>query len=409
MLPRTQPKTFHRMTPMTEAATVELLDEVMTFIGRFVVLTKEQLHVLAVWVLHTYAIAAADTTPYISVVSPTKGSGKSRLMEIFEAIACRALYRIDVTPATLFHELEDTASTLLLDEVDAIYKGKGQSNEALRSLLNAGNRRGAVVPRMVKGYVHTYNVFGPRAFAGIGQALPPTVRSRSPEIFMLPKLRTDKVEVFRSREVAPEALALKVGLEAWATEDRVNHLRAQRPKSLPELSDRINEACAPLFAIAEYAGAEWGALLRRSLLVIGKVPIEEKEDRVHILADLREIFGTRVVMHADEILVGLAELGWKLDANGLAAHLRFFRIYPGQLKIAGVNRRGYRAADFAEAWLHFLPAAVKVLKVTKVSRVSKPTVGMGATPATSPVTGSAGSVLSHPQQLAVPPPKGLNP
>jgi hypothetical protein len=50
----------------------------------------------------------------------------------------------------LFRKIEQEAPTLLLDEVDGIFRAKSdESKEALRALLNAGFERRATVPRCV--------------------------------------------------------------------------------------------------------------------------------------------------------------------------------------------------------------------------------------------------------------------
>jgi integrase len=77
-----------------------LLDDVVAFIRRYVVLTDVQADTLALWTAHTHAIDAAETTPYLAITSPEKRSGKTRLLEVLELSRWRA-----TLPARSRHQL----------------------------------------------------------------------------------------------------------------------------------------------------------------------------------------------------------------------------------------------------------------------------------------------------------------
>ena len=62
------------------------LDEVRSFVARYVVATPYQLDAVALWVAHAHAIEAAETTPYLSIRSPENRSGKSRLQEVLDLL-----------------------------------------------------------------------------------------------------------------------------------------------------------------------------------------------------------------------------------------------------------------------------------------------------------------------------------
>jgi len=59
-----------------------VLDSITAFIRRFVSLSETQGTVIALWVAHTHALEAADTTPYLSVTSAEKQCGKTRLLDV---------------------------------------------------------------------------------------------------------------------------------------------------------------------------------------------------------------------------------------------------------------------------------------------------------------------------------------
>src|SRR5215204_907443 len=85
--------------------TGELLDKIAAAISRFVALSPHQLSVVALWVLHTYAIDAADTTPYLAINSPEKRCGKSRLMEILADLVARPLQTANASVSAIFRSL----------------------------------------------------------------------------------------------------------------------------------------------------------------------------------------------------------------------------------------------------------------------------------------------------------------
>jgi len=119
-----------------------LLDDVMRFVRRFVVLSSEQLVAIALWVVHTHAIDAADATPYLNITSAEKRSGKTRLLEVLELVVARPWRTGRTSAAALVRKIDGDKSTLLLDESDAAFKGRREYGEALRGILNDGHRRG---------------------------------------------------------------------------------------------------------------------------------------------------------------------------------------------------------------------------------------------------------------------------
>jgi hypothetical protein len=84
---------------------------------------------------------------------------------------------------------------------------KAREREDLRGLLDAGYRRGSVVRRMggaKNTTLETFEVFCPKAFAGIGNCLPDTILDRSITIGLQRKTREETVERFRRRDVGQE-------------------------------------------------------------------------------------------------------------------------------------------------------------------------------------------------------------
>src|SRR4051812_7141426 len=105
------------MNPSTLA---RLLDEIVVFLRRYVVLTAEQADAIALWIAHTHALDAFEQTPYLAITSAEKRSGKSRLLDVLTLVVARPWRALSPTEAVAFRKIEKDVPTLLLDEVDAI-------------------------------------------------------------------------------------------------------------------------------------------------------------------------------------------------------------------------------------------------------------------------------------------------
>jgi hypothetical protein len=58
---------------------VALLDELDNYLARYVAFPSiEARHAVALWVVHCHAVDAFESTPRLALISPEKGSGKTR-------------------------------------------------------------------------------------------------------------------------------------------------------------------------------------------------------------------------------------------------------------------------------------------------------------------------------------------
>ena len=354
-----------------EAAT--LLDEVSAFIRRFVSLVNAEALVLALWIVHTHTVAAAECTPYLSITSAEKQSGKSRLLEVLEKVVANPWYTGRVTAAVLYRKIDAEAPTLLLDESDAAFRSGEEYAEALRGILNTGHRRGGKATCCVgQGGALSYqdfSTFSPKAIAGIGK-LPDTVADRSIPIRLKRKARGETVERFRPRKVRTESGQLRERLEAWGAQN-VERLRELTPGLPEELSDRQQDGSEPLLAIADLAGSEWPEAARRALvsLCCGAQAVNDSMG-TQLLSDIQQIFKSQDTdrLPSTELTGALAEIetspwiewnhGKAITPPALARLLRPFGITPHNIRIAEKTPKGYETADFQDAWVRYLPNTV---------------------------------------------------
>ena len=371
--PETENSTFDSPSGVSAESDVlptlaEALSGIERFLRRFVVLARAEGFVAVVlWIAHTYAMENADATPYLAISSPEKQSGKTRLLECLWLLAHRCTgIAITPTASTIYRSLEAAPDgTVLLDELDAVFRDRSDRYEEVRAVINAGHRRGATVPRSVPGprntwVVKQFPVFGPKALAGIGK-LPDTVADRSIPVLMLKRKRTEPVERFRERVVREEAAPIVAAL--------VSALAAQPPAHVAdiptELPDRAGDAWEPLLAIADAAGGTWPCRARRAALVLHAARDQDDSLGLRLLADARLVFegrGIERIFTADLIAALQAddEGPWSnerfpLTPHRLARLLHPFRIESKQLRIDGTSLKGYERETFLDAWERYLP------------------------------------------------------
>ncbi len=209
-----------------------MLARIEAFLIRFVAYPSAHAvvaHVL--WIVHTHAMAAWESTPRIAFLSPEPASGKTRALEVSELLVPRPIEAVNTSPAYLFRKVSDPDGlpTILFDEIDTVFGPKAKKdNEEIRGMLNAGHRRGAVAGRCtVKGkkiITEELPAYCAVALAGLGN-LPDTLMSRSIPIPMRRRSPTETVEPFRRRIHAPEGESFEI---LSRTGQRLRHVNSKR-------------------------------------------------------------------------------------------------------------------------------------------------------------------------------------
>jgi len=340
-----------------------LLDDVHAFLGRFVAYPSDHAHVAhTLWAAHAHAVDAFTTTPRLAFLSPEPESGKTRALEILELLTPNPLLALNVNPAPLFRLIESERPTLLLDEVDAIFtqRGKDDTNEDLRALLNSGYRRGATIPRChgPKHDVKRFPVYAAVALAGLGD-LPDTLMTRAVIIRMRPRAPAEHIDDFDYDFHAKTGHDLRDRLAAC-----LDGIKLDYPDIPQGVTDRARECWRPLLAIAEAAGDHWPDRGRAACAELVKVTRNREASLgIKLLTDLRMVFGSKDAMHTVDILKALRDLdespwddlrGKPLAARGLARMLRRYEVTSTKVKIAKVSLQGYRREHLWPVWERYL-------------------------------------------------------
>jgi len=366
-------------------ALAEILADVERFVRRFVVLSDAQAAAVTLWIAHVFAFDAASTTLYLIITSATMRCGKSRLLEVLEALLGedRCVFTMNVSPPALYRTIDANPGTaMLMDEQDRTLNGNKERAQELFGLINSGfRRRGGVAIRMsgqgANLQTARFHTFCPKALCGLG-TFPDTVRDRGAEIRMRRRLASERVERFRETD-ASTAVPVREAPTAWANPDTLAALAAARPSLPGALNDRAQDGWEPLLAIADAAGDIWPEVARAAAVDLHDTASDYAEEGLELLA-LRHVREAFAALNDPEAIwtTGLLKtlvqrddgpwVGWwgealernrtQSPAQRLGRLLQAFGAKPHTVRNEGTTRKGYRRADLEDAWARHLETAV---------------------------------------------------
>nr|WP_234345756.1 DUF3631 domain-containing protein [Streptomyces sp. NRRL F-5755] len=351
-----------------------MLDEFRAVIGKYVVLPSEEaLTALALWAAASHIQTALQHAPRLAVMSPTKGCGKSRVLDVLHETVHQPMMTVNTSPAVIFRVIGKNPPALLVDEADTIFGPKAGDKEDLRGLLNAGHQRNRPAWR-ISGPEHKptpYPTFAMAAIAGIGD-LPDTIMDRAIVLRMQKRKMGEKVTPFRSRYSVPELNALRDRLGAW-----LGPLRGTAARMVPQMpvEDRAADTWEPLVIVADLAGGHWPDSARAACLAMTRqeaVQDEQTTLKTRLLRDVRRVFdqaGSPEALRSQDLLAALlsdAESPWPdygtkgLSAYRLSALLRDFDIRPANHRFEqGRQAKAYARNKFLDAWARYCPNAAQ--------------------------------------------------
>lgn len=353
-----------------------VLDDVETFVRRFVVLPSEYAYVaVSLWAAHTHALDAFDTTPRLALLSPEPGSGKTRAQEVIETLVPDPMATFNVSAAVLYRsmgEREDGTHrrpVILLDEADTIFGPRAsKDHEDLRGFVNSGYRRGAMAQRCeIHGKamrIVEFPSFAAVCIAGLDD-LPDTIMTRSIVVRMQRRAPHEVVEPYRRRLVEPQGHKLRDHLASWIAGVELDGYFPHLP---PGVEDRAADCWEPLIAIADRAGGDWPDRAREAAVHFVNVGRDNSQSlNIRLLADLRTVFdliGEEQVPTATllEHLNGMEDAPWSdlrgkpLDSRGLSRRMAKYQVHPTTIRVDGKTPKGYRREDLHDVWLRYLPS-----------------------------------------------------
>lgn len=341
------------------------LAEIRALFLRYLVLPDHADVVMALWIIHTFAFDAADTTPYVAFLSPTKRCGKSRALELIRALASKAISADNLSAAAAYRIVEKYHPTLIADEVDTYFA----KNDELRGMFNSGYRRGGQVLRCEGDNLEpkAFSTFAPKALAMIGEldGRMATTGDRSIYIRMRRKGRGEVRDRLQLRGIDERLSPVRQRCARWA-EDNLGGLVPQ-PDSIPDvLDDRAQDIWAPLIAIADIAGGPWPKLSRAAAVALSG-DRDDDELGVVLIGDIRDVFvrkGIETISTEELIaeLVAIEDHPWAtynykaakdekhISSRQLARLVKPFGVSSRTFRQGFRTPKGYRADDFSDAF-----------------------------------------------------------
>jgi hypothetical protein len=349
----------------------QLLEQVAAALRRNLVIPCDpSAAAVVLWIAASDGVPAWNASPRLVIKAPEKRCGKSRLLDLIEALCHRPIMTTNASPSAVYRSIgadPTNPPTLLIDEADAIFGPKAVEHEDLRGLLNAGHQRGRPAIRWDAGrrQLDEIETFALVALAGIGD-MPDTIEDRAVIINMRRRAPDEHVQPYRTRRDGPALHQLRKQLSGWVGGQL--HQLAEAVPLLP-VEDRAADTWEPLIAIADAAGGHWPDIARVAALTLTGSDLnpDQVSLKVRLLMDCRTAFGEAAGLPTATLLDRLSgdeEAPWSsLGKVGLTA-ARLARMLH-EFGIASANRRwpdgsqtkGYLADDFADSWGRYCPPA----------------------------------------------------
>jgi putative DNA primase/helicase len=352
-----------------------LLRDIIRCIRRYVACTHDFSLTAALWTMFAWVHDdVAVHSPILLVTSAESESGKSTTLGLLSFLIPRAIASVEISKGALYRSIQLWQPSFLIDEFDQVLASasKDESQAELRSIINSGHTRGQGVIRCVTDAhrPELFSTFAPKAIGMVGRKMPVTTLSRCIVLELRRRAKDEKIDEFKHQDNS-ELFDLRRRLRRWAT-DNVDSLRDAVVTMPAQFRNRLANNWRVLFAIADLcAGAEdWGDKAR-----LVAINIESASDKtsigIRLLADIKRIFdedkcdamlsATLVVRLKEDVEAPWAEWnkGKGLTQNSLARLLGgrgAFGITSGDVHLpGGVHGKGYKRAQFVEAWTSYLP------------------------------------------------------
>jgi hypothetical protein len=353
----------------------EMVNEIVSFLRRYLVCDDHQLTLLALWSLHTWCYACFYTTPYLDVRSPAPQSGKSICLRLLLELCASPAFVRGADARTLMgrllksdrvlgnleeDDLDSLTRTLFLDDCHQTFSSA--ERQPILALFNSSSEITSCYPSGRSDYY----LFGPKAFAGRAR-LPQSLADRCIPIVLQRRKPSDSVARFNPIDVRATGVKLACWMDDWARANSGALVQVSE-SAAPQLPSNLTPAqqdCAdPLLHIADRIGGAWPRKARTAVAAVFNVP--QSSISLQLLGDIRAIFHSR--NNPDHLstrdilamLIALEYRPWSVwtakSGQKLATLLRDFDICSRTLHYGDAPTfRGYLRESFEDAWERYLP------------------------------------------------------
>jgi hypothetical protein len=393
-----------------EGEGAELLNDLRAVLTRYVVFpSAEAGDAVALWIAATHAQPAWEHATRLVLKSPLKRCGKSRLLDLLEALCHRVLITANISPAALARSISaDDPPAILVDEADTAFATRrgerSETVEVVRGLVNAGFQRARPYTRwgVATRTLEECPTFAMAALAGIGD-LPDTIEDHAVVVTMRRRAPSERVIPLRRRRDLPALVELRDRLHPYIRGHRGELERAE--PTMP-VEDRAADCWEPLVAVADLAGGRWPELARTACKKMTAAAADaEGSFAERLLADLRVVFGDAPTLWTATIIERLAALdeapwadyyGQRVTDRAIAKLLRPYGVRSRDIKgeDGKAVRKGYYREDLHDTWQRYTsPGATSATSATaQLNRVADGSASEASATVRYPLTSEVAEV-----------------
>ena len=236
--------------PEPFASIEELLEDIETYLMRYVDLSADFLPIASAYVLLSWVYDAFNELPYLRFRGDY-GSGKTRALIVLGSLCYKPFFASGAsTVSPIFHTLDRFGATLIVDETD--FRFSDEKAELVK-IFNNGNIRGFPVLRTA---ITKTNEFDPRAFSVFGPKIV-AMRSSFDDHALESRFLTEPMGRRTLRTDIPINLPDAQKEEARALRNQLLWYRFTTFRTMgispdaydPALSPRQNQIVAPLLSV----------------------------------------------------------------------------------------------------------------------------------------------------------------
>lgn len=336
----------------------ELLEQLETFLRRFVVMSEDLPALLALWLIGTYCYRVFEYFPYLVLRSPEKRCGKSRTLDLIAMLGFNAHQpTASPTEAQIFREPREDGGVQIYDEMEGM-TGDKERWSAVTSVFNSGFHKGQVVTRYRKSsqgkQKETFETYVPRAIASIS-SLESTLEDRSIMVMMQRLLPGQQTERFSLRRLDHQAQILRDDLHIFALTTAPTIAELYDGSEFPGLSGldhRAVDLWEPLLSIAAVIDASGGTgTLTNRMTQLAERLGGERASRsaddpnpiiIEVLDEYLSLKAEAKVKAEDLAEKVRSRLGWdSLTLKALANRLHPLGLKSSRWRDGEANQRGY--------------------------------------------------------------------
>ena len=339
-----------------------LLDEMATAMASHIAMTDTEADTIALWCVYDHAYELFPVAPRLGIRAATSECGKTEALRRIKRFVNRPLECDGLTAAVFFRVIDASKPTFLLDELDNVLP---EDKGAMLGAMNSGYSRKGKQLRCVgdENEVRAFRTFAPFVYAMVGK---PTNTFDS---------RTIPIEL---RKATPEKARALLSLEDEDDEDKrlsdmgrkaarwvADHLDALAKirSDMGELVNRPAMNWRPLFAVADLAGGDWPARVRKAAAAAVRVR-GDQDIKAELIIDIKSVMDENRAVEEwpsamlAEHLARLEGRPWAefgkaqkpITQNAIARLLRPFGIAPTRIGPEGGQARGYCRWQFREVF-----------------------------------------------------------